>query len=366
MAVGQNFAEQFECGIGAHMRHILVTGAAGFIGSYLCETLLRRGDLVRGVDAFTTFYDPGRKRQNLRTALADANFELVSADLATASLDDALEDIDAVVHLAGEPGVTGSWGASFSRYVERNVVATQRLLEASATRGVERFVYASSSSVYGVGADVLRARGEPRPASPYGVSKLAGEALASAYAHSQGLSTVSLRYFSVYGPRQRPDMAAHRFIEALLEGRPVTVYGDGGQVRDFTYVGDIVEATVRALTADVPAGAVLDVASGHPTSVRTLVDLVTELVGVGDAAIRTCDERAGDVPRTAGLIEAAHQHLGWLPTVDLRSGLTRQVRWHRDLRAAGMVPVQRNGTHDVTGVDAVGAEEIGLLPVAGR
>ena len=317
------------------MTQVLVTGAAGFIGSHLCESLLRRGHSVRGLDSFTEFYDPARKRANAEAVSLDPQFELVSDDLLTARLDEVLDGVDLVAHLAGEPGVSNSWGPNFQRYVDRNVLATQRLLEAATERGVSRLVYASSSSVYGTGADTLRAAGEPRPASPYGVTKLAAEALVGAYAGT-GLSTVSLRYFSVYGPRQRPDMAAHRFIESLLDGRPLTVYGDGRQVRDFTFVDDIVEATVQALLADIPTGAVLDVASTQPTSVNTLVGHLESLVEV-ESTRDTSDERPGDVPRTEGEITSARDQLGWKPTIDLRTGLKRQLDWHRSLRAEVLV-----------------------------
>jgi len=320
------------------MTQVLVTGAAGFIGSQLCESLLRRGYSVRGLDAFTEFYDPERKRQNVEALTADSRFELHVGDLRTTSLDEALDGVDLVAHLAGEPGVSGSWGPNFERYVERNVLATQRLLEAVSARGIDRLVYASSSSVYGTGANTLRATGEPRPASPYGVTKHAAETLVGAYAGT-GLSAVSLRYFSVYGPRQRPDMAAHRFIEALLDGQPLTVYGDGRQVRDFTYVDDIVEATVQALFADVPNGAVLDVASSRPTSVNELVTHLEELVGV-ESTRDTELERPGDVPRTEGDINSARDQLGWKPTVDLRTGLERQLAWHRSLRGAELAQVR--------------------------
>ena len=334
------------------MTRVLVTGAAGFIGSHLCESLLRCGCEVRGLDAFTTFYDPRRKRSNLQDLLEEPGFELVPADLLTARLDEALDGVDLVAHLAGEPGVSMSWGPSFGRYLDRNVLATQRLLEAVSATTVQRFVYASSSSVYGVETDALGARGEPRPASPYGVSKLAAETLVGAYAHCYGVPAVSLRYFSVFGPRQRPDMAAHRFIEALLDNRPLKLFGDGRQVRDFTYVEDVVAATVRALFADLPPAAVLDVASGRPTAVSTLIGELRDLVGSTVAGLEQYDERPGDVPRTEGNITTARQHLDWSPGTDLRTGLMRQVAWHRGLR-------------DGATCDEMAVGDSTLLPAAG-
>lgn len=341
------------------MTRVLVTGAAGFIGSHLCENLLQLGCAVRGLDAFTPFYDPSRKQRNVSVLLADPAFQLVSADLLAARLDEVLDGVDAVVHLAGEPGVSTSWGPDFARYLDRNVLATQRLLEAAADACVHRFVYASSSSVYGVKTDALRARGEPRPASPYGVSKLAGEALAGAYAYAFGLSTVSLRYFSVYGPRQRPDMAAHRFIEAMLDNRPLTLFGDGLQARDFTYIADVVEATGRAIFADLPPATVLDVASARPVTVNTLIGCLRELVDSDGAPVVQHEERPGDVPRTEGTIHAAGEHLGWSPTIDLRTGLQRQVAWHRSLRNGGAPRPA-----DATPTDTRPAEFGGLLPTA--
>ncbi len=314
------------------MSRVLVTGAAGFIGSNLCEALLSMGWAVRGVDSFNDFYDPTWKRRNLTTSLEHPGFELIDADLADLELADVLDGVDAVAHLAGEPGVTTSWGPSFARYIDRNVMATQRLLEAVCALGPRPFVYASSSSVYGSGIDALSARGEPRPASPYGVSKLAAEALVGSYSSSFGLPAVSLRYFSVYGPRQRPDMAAHRFIEALLDGRPITVFGDGSQVRDYSFVGDVVDATIRSLSADLPPGAVLDIASGNPVDVTTLIGHLRELLLPDDVTIQQFGERRGDVPRTAGRIDMARERLGWSPSTDLRSGLALQVAWHIGLR----------------------------------
>ena len=314
------------------MNRALITGAAGFIGSHLCEALLSAGWTVCGLDSFNDFYDPSFKRRNIGTALDHPRYELVRGDLADLALDDVLEGVDAVVHLAGEPGVTTSWGPAFARYVDRNIMATQRLLEAVSRLGARPFVYASSSSVYGGGDDALRARGEPRPKSPYGVSKLAAETLVGSYASSFGIPAVSLRFFSVYGPRQRPDMAAHRFIESMLDGRPITIFGDGSQVRDYSYVADVVDATMRSMSADLPPGAVLDIASGNPVDVNTLIDHLQELLPLDDVAVTRVGERRGDVQRTAGRIDMTQERLGWSPKTDLRSGLAEQVNWHLDLR----------------------------------
>lgn len=314
------------------MSRALVTGAAGFIGSHLCEALLSAGWTVRGVDSFNDFYDPARKHRNIATSLDDPNFELITADLSDVSLEEVLTDVDAIAHLAGEPGVTTSWGPAFERYVNRNVLATQRLLEAVAQLGPRPLVYASSSSVYGSGSDALRASGEPRPTSPYGVTKLAAEALVGAYASSFGIPAVSLRYFSVYGPRQRPDMAAHRFIEALLDERPLTIFGDGSQVRDYSYVGDVVDATIRSLSADLPPGAVLDIASGRPVDLLTMIAQLRDLLSLDSVPLQQQSERRGDVPRTAGRIDMARESLGWSPTTDLHTGLAAQVAYHVGLR----------------------------------
>ena len=308
------------------MTGVLVTGAAGFIGSHLSESLVRLGWHVRGLDAFTDTYDPRLKRANLRALLHHPRFELITADLAIADLADVLDGVDLVAHLAGEAGVTSSWGSEFPRYLQRNVLATQRLLEAARVRGVARMVYASSSSVYG-GHDLPSAASLPRPISPYGASKLAGESLVSAYAHGFGVPAVSLRYFSVYGPRQRPDMAAHRFIEAALDKRPLIVYGDGRQARDFTYVDDIVAATVAALTADLEPGRVLDVGSGRPLDVATVVNVLRSILGQ-DITLEREAERPGDVGRTESHTAETSSALGWTPVTDIHTGLTRQVEWH--------------------------------------
>jgi nucleoside-diphosphate-sugar epimerase len=308
--------------------------------------LVGSGHDVVGLDLFTPFYDDNSKRRNLSGLLDEPAFELVEGDLLTVPLDLLLDDVEVVAHLAGQPGVTTSWGSEFARYVDDNIVATQRLLEAATRKPLRRFVYASSSSVYGKPA-AERTHLGLRPASPYGVTKLAAELLVDAYSHSFGVPGVSLRYFSVYGPRQRPDMAVHRFVESMLDGRPVTVFGDGGQSRDFTYVGDVVDATMRALfVEDVPPALVLDVAAGTPVTVDTLIHELHDLLGIRDPLRERHDERAGDVPRTEGSPTPAHEYLGWSPTTPLRTGLANQIAWHRGLRGSAV----QSGTDATPGV----------------
>lgn len=307
----------------------VVTGAAGFIGSQLAESLVKSGARVLGVDCLTDYYDPAVKQANI-SALADAGgFEFVQADLRSADLDALLDGADVVFHLAGQPGVRGSFAQGFPVYAENNILATQRLLEAAKTVGTSRFVFASSSSVYGNAPRYPTDEDDlPRPFSPYGVTKLAAEHLCSLYAANWGMSTVSLRYFSVYGPRQRPDMAMHRLIDSALHGTPFSLFGGGNQIRDFTYVGDVVAATLAAGSADVPPGTVLNVAGGSNASMHDVVRLISEIVGA-DPVVETSPAEAGDVVRTGGSSERARRVLSWEPKVDLTQGLTAQADWAR-------------------------------------
>jgi nucleoside-diphosphate-sugar epimerase len=303
----------------------VVTGCAGFIGSHLTDALLARGETVRGIDAFTPYYDPDAKRANLATASSHERFELFDADLRTADLGPLLEGADVVFHLAAQPGVRVSWSDGFPTYVEHNVLATQRLLEALRTTSVDRLVFASSSSVYGNAPRYpTTERDLPQPHSPYGVTKLAAEHLCSLYAENYGIPTVSLRYFTVYGPRQRPDMGFTRFIEAARAGRPVPVFGDGAQVRDFTYVADVVAANLAAASATVEAGSVFNVAGGTSIDVNALLALLGELLG-REVEVERLPAQPGDVRRTGGAIERAAEELGWRPVVSLRDGLLAQI-----------------------------------------
>ncbi len=307
---------------------VLVTGAAGFLGSTLSEALLARGAEVTGVDAILANYDPQVKRANLEPLRRDARFRFVEADLRCAPLPPLLEGVTHVAHLAALPGVRSSWGGSFQEYLEHNVLATQRLLEAARGAGLERIAVASSSSVYGAAGDAPASEEAPcRPLSPYGVTKLASEALAGAYRREHGLPAVSLRYFTVYGPRQRPDMAFHRFFEAAREGRPVTVYGDGEQRRDFTYVDDAVEATLACLGCGAPEFA-YNVGGGLSVTVNEVLDRIESVTG---RPIRRTYAPAepGDPRRTAADTTRARRDLGFAPRTELTEGLRRQWAWQR-------------------------------------
>jgi UDP-glucuronate 4-epimerase len=314
----------------------LVTGVAGFIGSTLADSLLRNGWAVRGADRFTSYYEESAKRANLTAATGSPAFELAEVDLVTTDLGALLDGVDVVFHLAAQPGVRLSWADGFRLYNDLNVNLTQRLLEAARGREIGRFVYASSSSVYGDVSVVPTDEQQPtRPHSPYGVTKLAGELLCSAYGANFGVPTTSLRYFTVYGPRQRPDMAIHRMIEATLNGQPFPMFGDGSQIRDFTFVDDVVAATVAAATADVPPATVCNVAGGSSVSLRDLLTLVGEAIGVPVVIDRRAAQ-PGDVRATGGSIGRAEELLTWRPHIDLPTGVARQVDWHR-ARHAGRV-----------------------------
>jgi UDP-glucuronate 4-epimerase len=311
----------------------LITGVAGFIGSHLAKRLGALGHEVVGIDSFTDYYDVGLKRANAREAVS-AGVDLIEGDLNLVDLPRLLDGIDVVFHQAGQPGVRSSWGTEFSTYTHCNVDATQRLLEAC--RGVptlRRLVYASSSSVYGDAERFpTRETDRPQPLSPYGVTKLAAEHLCSLYAASFGLPTVSLRYFTVYGPGQRPDMAFTRFAKAAARGDEIHLYGTGEQIRDFTYVDDVVEANVLAATRDVAPGAVLNVAGGSHTSVNEVLATFEELAG-RKLRVKRVPPVAGDVFRTGGDTEAIRSTLDWVPRVSLQDGIGRQYRWAAQLVA---------------------------------
>ena len=304
----------------------VVTGAAGFVGSHLCELLLAQGDDVVGIDCFTDYYDPRCKETNLAQVLGHERFDLIRADLLSAPLAGLLDGADVVYHLAGQPGVRPSWGSEFGTYVSHNILATQVLLEAARTSGLRKLVYASSSSVYGDAecyptAETLR----PRPISPYGVTKLAGEHLCELYRKAFGLPTVSLRLFTVYGPRQRPDMAFSRLVAAGLRGSVFQLYGDGLQTRDFTYVGDVVQAMSSAARSEFTG--VANIGGGSRISMNDVIEIVSELAG--QPVIRRLPVQDGDVRDTAADITTAAEGFGYAPRVGLREGLAEMVAAER-------------------------------------
>ncbi|MEI2698452.1 MAG: NAD-dependent epimerase/dehydratase family protein [Microthrixaceae bacterium] len=310
--------------------HILVTGSAGFIGSHTVEALLAQGHRVRGVDCFTDNYDPSLKRENVKAVADHPDHELIEADLVTADPMVLLEGVDRVLHLAGQPGVRDSWADGFGVYVDRNITATQRLLEAARAIGVERFAAASSSSVYGDAETYPTPEtAVPRPVSPYGVTKLAAEHLCTLYAANFGVPTVSLRYFTVYGPRQRTDMALRRMIDLTLAGEPFHLYGDGSVSRSFTYIDDVVAANLAALFKPAPAGTVCNIADHETTSMSDLIDLVGRTIGEPVRVERQA-VAAGDARRTGGSSDLAASVLDWTPATTLTDGVTQMVAWCHD------------------------------------
>jgi nucleoside-diphosphate-sugar epimerase len=302
----------------------VVTGAAGFIGSHLAERLLGLGHEVVGVDAFIPYYPAEIKQQNLAIARAHNRYTFHTLDLRTDAIGPVVAGADVVFHLAAMPGLDMGW-VDFERYASCNVLATQRLLAAirETCRPFPQIVYGSTSSVYGSfasGNEDLPLK----PVSPYGVTKVAAEHLCEAYRMAFGLPFVCLRYFSVYGPRQRPDMGYHRFVKALLTGTPVTVYGDGQQIRGNTYVSDCVEATVLAVAAE--PGSVYNVGGGETASVWDILKRLEALAG-RPPVIRREPERRGDQRHTFADISRIRQHLGWEPRVNLDDGLAKQWEW---------------------------------------
>jgi len=313
----------------------LVTGAAGFIGSTLAEELLASGHTVRCVDSFEDYYDRHLKEANSARLRSASGVSFLEQNLLDCDLDTLLDGVDVVFHLAATPGVRASWGAGFDAYVRNNVRATERLLFACKDRPLARFVYASSSSVYGNTQDLpLRETSLPRPFSPYGVTKLAGENLCLAYGSNYALPVVALRFFSVYGPRQRPDMGFNKFIRAALRGDAVPVYGDGSQTRDFTFVGDVVQALLRAAERDGLAGQVINVGGGSRVTVMQTLDIIEEALGRPVRRDRLPNQK-GDVRDTQADTTRMQELLGFTPATGIHEGLRLEVDWMRQALAAG-------------------------------
>jgi nucleoside-diphosphate-sugar epimerase len=307
----------------------LVTGAAGFIGSHLCERLVADGHEVVGVDCFLDYYPRPAKERNLEGLRRQASFRLQEIDLARADLGPVVERVDWIFHQAAQAGVRASWGRDFQIYTENNVFATQRLLEAARDASVGRFVYASSSSVYGDTSELpMREQNLPRPVSPYGVSKLAAEHLCWLYWRNFGLHTVSLRYFTVYGPRQRPDMAFHRFLRASLRGETVSLFDDGEQTRDFTFVSDAVAANLAAAERGATGG-VYNIGGGSQVSLNQAMATIARITG-RPLDVRRESRQKGDVRDTAADCSRARRELEFRPRVDLEAGLRHEWEWIRE------------------------------------
>ncbi|MGG6298087.1 NAD-dependent epimerase/dehydratase family protein [Leptolyngbya sp. AN02str] len=306
----------------------IVTGAAGFIGSHLVEALLHRGDRVIGIDHFNDYYNPALKHKNIDTAERHPNFHLIEADIESLNWAMLLEDADVVFHQAAQAGVRASWGSGFRLYTERNINATQVMLEAAKTApNLKRIVIASSSSVYG-NAETLPTVETlcPQPVSPYGITKLAAEHLCRVYYQNFGVPTAILRYFTVYGPRQRSDMAFHLFFKAVLDDRPIRIYGDGSQTRDYTFVSDAIAANLAAAEVPEAAGEVFNIGGGSRVALTEVIDTMEAIVG---RPIRReyVEKAVGDARHTGADVTKATNILGYQPQVSLTEGLTREWEW---------------------------------------
>ena len=308
----------------------LVTGAAGFIGSHLVEKLLRSGHDVVGIDNYLDNYPRHFKDGNLANFLGHPKFTFINEDLTRTDLQRLLHGVDYLFHLAGQPGVRSSWGREFSRYTENNISATQLLLESAKELKLRKFVYASTSSVYGDTTDLpMREDGLTRPVSPYGATKLAAEHLCHLYNKGYGVPTVALRFFTVYGPRQRPDMFFHIFMRALLTGDAVPLYDDGEQTRDFTYCADIVDGIFSA--ANYPGkGEVFNLGGGSQVSLLTAIALTEKIAGA-KANLQRFDRQRGDVRHTRARLDAAREKLKYDPKVGLEEGLEQEWQWIRSM-----------------------------------
>ena len=320
----------------------IVTGCAGFIGSSLCDALLVQGHEVTGIDCFIPYYPRELKESNLSGARSNGKFRFVERDICdvfetgSSTVAELLDGVDVVFHQAAQAGVRASWGKDFEIYTHNNVLGTQKLLEACRPRPGIKVVYASSSSVYGETERFPMSEDDPTaPVSPYGVSKLAAEHLTRLYTHNFGLHTVSLRYFTVYGPRQRPDMAFHRVIKSILKGEEFHLFGTGDQTRDFTFIRDIVDANIRAAASGKP-GAVYNLGGGTRISMNDVIKLIEKVTGRPAKVLRE-DRQSGDVTNTGADVSRAKADLGFVPAVQLEEGLTREAQFIKDV----VLPLER-------------------------
>ncbi len=304
----------------------LVTGAAGFIGSRLCSRLLKDGFSVTGIDCFTDYYPRFIKDTNLAPLLRKERFRFIEKDINHVDMPRIIDKIDAVFHLAAQAGVRASWGNKFSDYTWNNIEATQKILEACKIKSGVKLVYASSSSVYGDCPDLpMRESSRLFPFSPYGVTKLAAEHLCSLYFRNYGVPAVSLRFFTVYGPGQRPDMAFHKFLKNAMEDEPITIYGTGEQTRDFTYVEDIIAANLAAMEKGKP-GEIYNIGGGHNRKLKEIFPLLNQVAGK-EIKIQYMENQKGDVPHTAADISKAAADLDYRPRTHIEMGLKEEWEW---------------------------------------
>lgn len=309
---------------------ILVTGVAGFIGSHLAERLMSEGHKVTGVDCFTDYYAREIKEANIKDLRTENAFDFHEADLLEIDLVRVLQNVDVVFHEAAQAGPRASWGANFRIYTENNIRTTQLLLEAAKTARLKKFIFASSSSIYGNAESYpMHEEMNPAPVSPYGVTKLAAEHLCYLYYKNYGIPAVSMRYFTVYGPRQRPDMGFHKFIKAVSYGDEITIYGDGEQSRDFTYIDDIVDANLFAMNKE-SVGEVFNIGGGSRITLNSAINIIEHACG-RKAHKKYIEKQKGDVIHTAADISKANKLLGYQPKYDLEKGIANQVDWQRNL-----------------------------------
>ncbi|NES02116.1 MAG: NAD-dependent epimerase/dehydratase family protein [Okeania sp. SIO2F4] len=314
------------------MSNIIVTGVGGFIGSHLAETLLNQGEKVIGIDQFNDYYDPALKRQNISQFKDHSAFQLIENDIQSLNWSELLTDVDIVYHQAAQAGVRASWGEGFRAYTERNINATQIILEAAKDApNLKRLVYASTSSVYG-NAETFPTPETicPQPVSPYGITKLAAERLGKLYHQNFGVPCVYLRYFTVYGPRQRPDMAFHKFFKWILQDEPISIYGDGQQTRDFTFVSDAIAANLAAGTVPEAVGEVFNIGGGSRVVLAEVINMMEEIVG-RPIKKNFVEKARGDARHTSADVSKAQKILGYQPQVSLKEGLQREWEWVKSL-----------------------------------
>lgn len=301
----------------------LVTGCAGFIGSNLTDFLLKCGYDVVGIDCYTDYYSKELKLRNISNALKHKCFEFIEKDILEM---EKYPEADFVFHMAAQAGVRASWGENFQIYTKNNIEVTQRLLEFYKNQNLKKFIYSSSSSVYGNAELPMNEGSLLKPVSPYGVSKLAAEHLCYLYWKNFKVPTISLRYFTVYGPRQRPDMAIHKFVKSILSGAVIEVYGDGTQTRDFTYIYDIVKANVWSAESEIE-GEVFNVGGGSRISVNDLIKAIEKFLGV-EANVKYVGKQKGDVKDTGANLDKIESFLDWKPENDILSGLEMYIKWY--------------------------------------